>query len=141
MIPVGKDHNTVTSKTGPARSILGADIKLVEEGGVVSLDDWRGIEIFPPPSGHSTESTFVGQGEWTEDDGVSLEPALTIIAVEYTVSGNEIKVSATFKDLSYETAWGSDVWVLLPYGDERTVQGASEVVDKDGRKAYKITIQ
>jgi hypothetical protein len=46
----------------------GTRIRLRSEGGVVELDDWRGVEIFPPPAG---EKTGRWSFAWTEDDGES----------------------------------------------------------------------
>jgi hypothetical protein len=60
---------TITAATGLAATHAdGTSIVLKEAGGVVELDDFRGVEIFPAPIDK-------GAGAWTwawnEDDGES----------------------------------------------------------------------
>lgn len=140
VLPIGKDHATVTALHGISRVAGdGVEVQLKEEGGVVSLDDWRGIEIFPPPS-DSALSSFSGKGNWVEDDGVSRVPKTTIVGVEYEVKSDEIVVTAKFLKRDFPVAWGSELWVVLPPGDDRKVQGGTLGEDGHGRKAWKIQV-
>ncbi|KAJ9092798.1 hypothetical protein QFC21_006674 [Naganishia friedmannii] len=140
VLPIGRDHATVTALRGISRIAGdGVEVQLKEEGGVVSLDDWRGIEIFPPPV-NSTPSNFAGKGNWVEDDGVSRLPKTTIIDVEYTATAEEVVVTARFLKHDFLVAWGSQLWVVLPPGDARKVQGGVLGEDAHGRKAWKTEV-
>jgi hypothetical protein len=139
VLPISKDHATVTSLDGPARTAVdGVQVQLKEEGGMVSLDDWRGIEIFPPSSWDA--SGFVGKGTWVEDDGVSRVPKTTVVQVQYTVETDNISVNAKFLKRDFDVAWGEHVWVILPSGDDRKVKNATKGADSHGRTAWKVTV-
>lgn len=125
VIPIGKSQNTVTQIEGPARTTTdNVDIVLDSEGGVVGLDDWRGVRIFPIGSG-----TYTGQ--WIEDDGISMNPRKSVISVKYTASEKEVDVKVKFVESGFQPLWGKVVHIILPVGDARTVKGAKEVSYKD----------
>ncbi len=138
-IPIGKDMATVTCLDGPARiAIDGVATVLDHEGGVVSMDDWRGVEIYPAPKG---SEDVMGHGEWIEDDGVSLNPEKTVVTVSYKATSEGIDVLAKFKQHRFDVAWGNTMWVNLPVGESRPVVGAAEVVtDVVGKKWFRVDV-
>lgn len=139
VLPIGKDHATVTAAQGIARTAVdGVEVVLKEDGGVVSLDDWRGVEIYPHTG--SQDSSFVGQGTWIEDDGVSRVPKTSVVRVEYSGDSDSVKVTAKFLKRDFDVAWGNDLWVILPLGDDRKVRGATEGKDSHGRRAWKVQV-
>lgn len=89
-IPVGKPVHTTTGVEGDAH-----DKEFPSE----QLDDWRGLEIFPPPlhlSGGPQVLHRHFQDTWQEDDGFGVadrEPEnLWIWHVKYSVDSDRIKV-------------------------------------------------
>jgi len=121
VIPIGKDCATVTQTSGPARTnIDGVDTVLESDGGVVGLDDWRGVRIFPGTDGRKHKST------WIEDDGVLAEPERTMIEVTYSSKSEEVVVSCMFVESGYVPLWGRELHVVLPVGDGRVVKGVKE---------------
>lgn len=135
VIPVGKPIHTVTQRTGAARTTPdGVDVQLEEEGGVVGLDDYRGVQIFP-----STVKGKTYVGHWTEDDGISAKPDKTVVEVTYESGEGEIKVSAKYRENKFNTLWGKTIHVLLPIGDARTVAGAKEST-YEGRGGFLVEI-
>ncbi|WOO85226.1 Alpha-glucosidase 2 [Vanrija pseudolonga] len=131
-IPIGKDYHTVTQRTGPARTTPdGVDIELEEEGGVVGLDDFRGVLIFPGDKGSHTRT-------WTEDDGISRAPGRADIQITYTAA-EEIAVEAKFTTHDFKPLWGRELHVFLPVGDVRSVKGGKKV-ERDGRVAYVVEV-
>ncbi|OCF57943.1 glicosidase [Kwoniella mangroviensis CBS 10435] len=133
VIPVGKDYATVTEIKGPGRTTIdGVDVKLESDGGVVGLDDWRGIKIFP-----STDPKKEYEGRWIEDDGISAKPKKTIIKVNYKGDKDSVEVKVNFEKNEFKTLWGNKVHIILPAGDERTVKGSKEV-EKNGKKSWEI---
>lgn len=139
ILPIGKRQHTVTARKGPARTHTdGVDVQLDSEGGLVGLDDLRGVYIFPPPPGSGRNATY--EGEWIEDDGISAKPDLAIVSVSYRATSKEVEVSLKWKEHKFEPLWGNTVWVVLPVTDERPVKGAVE--GKWGEKvAWKVTVQ
>lgn len=134
-IPVGKDYHTVTQRSGPARTTPdGVDIKLDDEGGVVGVDDWRGVEIFP---GFTEGRTYAA--DWVEDDGISDPPIRAKVALEYT-SGPIVEVRARWVEHDFKPAWGSTLAVLLPVGDTRRVKSTEQVTTDDGRAAFVVQV-
>lgn len=139
-IPVGRACHTVTERQGPGRTTPdGVRVQLEDDGGVVALDDWRGVEIFP---GFSEGKSYTAQ--WVEDDGISHPPVRSIIALEYTSApaGAAIEVTARWVEHDFRPAWGSTLAVPLPVGDARTVRGAAELKHQecDGRSAYAVQV-
>ncbi|WVR03862.1 hypothetical protein IAU60_000860 [Kwoniella sp. DSM 27419] len=134
VVPVGKDYATVTQKEGPSRTTIdGVDVELEEEGGLVGLDDWRGVKIFPSASGRKHT------GIWIEDDGISAKPAKTIAQVTYSGSKDSVDVQVKFTENGFKTLWGDKLDILLPVGDERTIKGAKEG-SRHGRKVWTVEI-
>lgn len=135
IIPVGKDYATVTSTDGPARThIDGVDVVLEEEGGVVGLDDWRGLLLFPGKKGETYK------GEWIEDDGISSEPKKSTIAVEYVGKEDSVEVKLTWKENGFKPLWNGKVHVVLPVGDVREVKGAKETGKWKERTTYLVQV-
>ncbi|WVF67168.1 hypothetical protein IAT40_001914 [Kwoniella sp. CBS 6097] len=134
VIPVGKNYATVTQTAGPARTTPdGVDVQLESEGGLVGLDDWRGVRIFPSASSQSYT------GSWIEDDGISSNPAKTVITVTYKGSEKEVEVEIKFEENGFKTLWGNKVDVFLPAGDERAVKGGQES-QRDGKKVWTVKV-
>lgn len=132
VVPVGKRYHTVTQKQGPARQTPdGVDVVLEDEGGVVGLDDWRGVKIFPGHEGNAY------RGQWTEDDGISATPDKTVVEVEYVGGKDEVTIGFKLTEHKFKTLWGRKLAVLLPVGDERSVKGGKEDV-WEGRKVWNI---
>ena len=103
-LPVGKPCVTVTAEAGPARThIDGVEATLDSSNGLVSLDDWRGLEIFPPPP--SMPATEVFHVEWTEDDGESNDFTIARYAVDFSVEGDQIVVNAQWLQLDFKPLW------------------------------------
>ncbi|GMK58358.1 hypothetical protein CspeluHIS016_0503900 [Cutaneotrichosporon spelunceum] len=130
VIPTGKNYHTVTQREGPARTTPdGVDVQLEEEGGVVGLDDWRGVQIFPAKAKYA--------GRWIEDDGISAEPGRAVIELTYE-GGEDVVVSARFAEHDFKPLWET-LHVFLPVGDERAVRGA-KAVSVDGRRAWLVDV-
>lgn len=133
VIPTGKNYHTVTQREGPARTTTdGVDVVLEEEGGVVGLDDWRGVQIFPGHKGREYKGT------WVEDDGISAKPERCVVELRYS-SGDEVKVQAKFVEHDFKPLWGRKLYVFLPVGDGRKVPGAEEVL-VGGRVAHVLEV-
>lgn len=127
VIPVGKDYQTVTQLHGASRTTIdGVDVLLEKDGGVVGLDDWRGVQIFPGPEGSWA-------GQWIEDDGISSDPDKTIIEVSYSAKKDDKEVAVQLKLLErkFKVAWENKVTVILPIGDKRAVEGGKQSTWKD----------
>lgn len=103
----------------------------------LAKDDWRGVEIFPPPkdrhSGLSrsnppqvaSDDTEWFTNEWLEDDGISPAEKADVFKslVSYSATTDIIKVKVAFeKEGEFEPLWSRNgLSILLPIGDERTV--------------------
>lgn len=125
ILPIGKPQHTVTQLKGPGRTHTdGVDVVLESEGGLVALDDLRGLYIFPPPPGSKSGVTY--EGQWIEDDGISAEPDVAIIGVAYSATDKEVNVRLYWKERKFEPLWGHKVLVVLPVKDGRPVKGAKE---------------
>ena len=110
------------------------------------LDDWRGVEIFPPPEERSDgRKTFLNS--WMEDDGISPPPAkVAKFIICYAATANEIAVSFS-KDLTeFTPPWVTKgLTIILPVGDRRQVVSSDDgaVVeqrrqDDSGRRRFHI---
>ncbi|WVQ79018.1 hypothetical protein IAT38_001110 [Cryptococcus sp. DSM 104549] len=134
VVPVGKRYHTVTQVKGPGRTTPdGVDVLLESEGGLVGLDDWRGVRIFPGKDG----KTYTGH--WTEDDGISAQPEKTVVQVKYTGKQDEVEVGVSFEEYGFETLWGKTLAVILPVGDERKVVGGKETT-WEGKTVWEVQI-
>lgn len=135
VIPLGKDYHTVTQLQGPSRTTIdGVDVVLEKDGGVVGLDDWRGVQIFPGPEGSY-------EGHWIEDDGISSDPDRTVVQVQYSANKgeDEVEVSLKFLQRDFKAAWENKVTVILPISDKRTVKEAKQTSYK-GRPAWNLEV-
>lgn len=107
-IPVGKSVATRT----PAEEKSDAAAALLE------VDDYRGVEIFPPQGsshGHVFSTT------WLEDDGFSRESQVSKFTITYTATEESITVGFTHgEENDYTPAW-NDLDIILPHGDKRHV--------------------
>ncbi|PYH41529.1 putative alpha-glucosidase [Aspergillus saccharolyticus JOP 1030-1] len=122
-IPVGKAVQTRVPGDETAASVA------VEE-----LDDYRGVEVFPP-KGTSHDQVF--STTWYEDDGISVQPRISRYTVRYSATVEKVMVGLARDETSgFVPAW-RDLDIILPYGDERHVvsEDGSVVVSKgkDGR--------
>lgn len=127
VIPVGKDYHTVTQLHGASRTTIdGVDVVLEKDGGVVGLDDWRGVQIFPGEEGG-------WEGCWIEDDGISSDPDKTVIQVSYSAKkgDKEVEVKLRFLERKFRAAWEDKVTVILPISDRRSVKGGKPSTWKD----------
>ncbi|KAK8111264.1 glycosyl hydrolase family 31 [Apiospora kogelbergensis] len=135
----------------------------------IAKDDWRGVEIFPPPVAHdanipsqadgapvtdgthATTQSFANQ--WLEDDGTSRVEKSELCAFEITYSAaspEEIQVGISMtKQGGFEPLWTKNgITVVLPIGEERVVTASNaakgEVLDagrdSKGRKLWKLQI-
>lgn len=119
-------------------------------------DDYRGVEIFPPPlaqfphwpsaNGHAAAAAVTspngGSGSggradtkwfrnaWLEDDGISTAEKADAceVSIAYGVSGDAIRVRVQLrKEGGFEPLWlRGGVTVVLPVGEERAVELESE---------------
>ncbi|KAH8673514.1 family 31 glycosyl hydrolase [Xylariales sp. PMI_506] len=151
-IPVGKSK--------PTTCIAGDDPEFPN----MAKDDWRGVEIFPPPLIHDADASNgytsgaqpgdVFTTEWLEDDGISTADKADLFAVTlaYGVLDDrriQVKVSLS-KYGGYEPLWlrGGSLSLLLPVGEEREVslfEGAEGSVqdggrDNKGRRIWKLSV-
>lgn len=109
-------------------------------------DDWRGVEIYPPPEEHSDGmSTFVNS--WLEDDGISPPPAkVAKFVIGYTATAKEVAVSSSKDVSSFAPPWvAKGLMIILPVGDGRQVVSSDDGVsveprrqDEQGRKRFHI---
>ncbi|KAF7716303.1 Alpha-glucosidase [Penicillium ucsense] len=130
-IPVGKDVHTRIP-----------DDKTAASQGVSEIDDYRGVEIFPP-QGTSHGRTF--SNTWYEDDGISRQPRTAVYTLSY--SSTEEKVLVHFErdeSAGFVPAW-KELDIILHHKDTRRVVTSSgqEVVPKglDARGRLVFTIK
>ncbi|KAI1411988.1 glycoside hydrolase family 31 protein [Hypoxylon sp. FL1857] len=130
-------------------------------------DDYRGVEIFPPPlvqyphwpngSGYSTPLSTNAETKWfhntwLEDDGVSpAEKAdLCEVSISYGISDGEVRVKVELKkEGQLEPLWFKNgITVVLPVGEERPVKwedgGSTNLEDlgrdEKGRRIWKTKL-
>ncbi|KAL4758236.1 putative alpha-glucosidase [Aspergillus foveolatus] len=119
-IPVGKSVQTRVPGDETAASLA-----------ITELDDYRGVEIFPP---HSTSHGTVFTTSWMEDDGISIEQKVSKYTVRYESTEDRVIVGFTKDESSgFVPAW-NDLDIILHNGDTR------RVIADDGRAVeYKGT--
>ncbi|KOS17137.1 Alpha-glucosidase 2 [Escovopsis weberi] len=145
----------VLARVGTALPI-GRDVQVLSAGekenlASLPLDDYRAVEIFPPPA---TWAKCRGQKwyefTWYEDDGVSPagKNAVSEYTIGYSASSSEIKVKFRRHEASGFRALWRDLVVVLPPGDVRTVSGvdgghvvASLGPDEEGRKRFEMKFE
>jgi hypothetical protein len=130
-VPVGR--NVQVLSPGEKENVAG-----------LPLDDYRGVEIFPP-KGQSKNGQW-HETTWFEDDGVSAvaKNRVSSYTFGYTASAGEIAVKFSRDESSgFEAPWKNLV-VILPSGDARTVvseEGKTVVefgVDPQGRNRFRL---
>lgn len=155
-----------TGKSKPTTSVAAED----PEFPGMEKDDYRGVEIFPPPlaqyphcppSENGDETTVSANAEtksfhntWLEDDGTSpVEKADACeVSITYSVVSDAIHVKvATKKEGQFEPLWlKNGVTVVLPVGEERAVEsevgggadGSLQDLGRDerGRRIWKVGV-
>ncbi|TDZ16850.1 Alpha-glucosidase 2 [Colletotrichum orbiculare MAFF 240422] len=129
-------------------------------------DDWRGVEIFPPPVLRGTavlgaEPEVVGddikgvvfEDAWFEDDGISNEvPAEYKFTVRYEVLDEKrirVEVQGALAEGNgdaWKPLWaGEGIDVLLPIGEEREVvvkggEAKEKALDARGRRVWNLPV-
>lgn len=105
-VPVGKDVQTRMPG------------ELKPECPKLEVDDYRGIEIFPP-EGSSHGRTF--SYTWFEDDGIALHPRISSFTIKYSSTDESITVGLKRDvDNVFQPPWREINIILLP-GDERYI--------------------
>lgn len=129
-IPVGKDVHTRVPGDDSAAS-----------QGVEELDDYRGVEIFPP---RGTSHGNVFSTTWFEDDGISAEPSISRYTLCYSSTEEKVLVEFTRDEKTgFKPAW-TELDIILHHGDRRRVVSSSgqEVVakeaDSQGRLVFTV---
>ena len=110
----------------------------------LSTDDWRGVEIFPPPEELSDGRAFVNS--WLEDDGVSPPPAkVAKFTIGYAATPSEVAVSFGKDVINFTPPWVTrGLTIIMPFGDNRQVVSGEGVIieprrqDEAGRRKYHI---
>ncbi|KAJ5157399.1 uncharacterized protein N7482_008499 [Penicillium canariense] len=129
-IPIGKNVHTRVPGDETAAS-----------QGVKEIDDYRGLEIFPP---RGSSHGVVFKNTWYEDDGISQQPKTAVYTVHY--SSTEEKVLVHFErdqTAGFVPAW-KQLEIILHNGDNRRVVTSSgqEIIhkgtDSRGRGVYII---
>ncbi|KAJ5172155.1 CAZyme family GH31 [Penicillium capsulatum] len=128
-IPVGKSVHTRVPGDETAAS-----------RGVREVDDYRGVEIFPP-SGSSHARVF--ENVWMEDDGISLDPGMARYTLRYRSTDEKVYVEFERDEVGFVPAW-KELDVILHCGDGRRVVSSSgqdivfKGVDERGRNVYTV---
>lgn len=129
-IPVGKSVHTRVPGDDTAASL-----------GVEELDDYRGVEIFPP-KGTSHGNVF--STTWYEDDGISVRPRISSYTISYSSTQEKVLVDFVRDEKSgFKPAW-KELDIILHHGDSRRVVSSSgqEVVvkcaDSRGRMVFTV---
>jgi alpha-glucosidase (family GH31 glycosyl hydrolase) len=134
-VPVGKDRQVVAP--GDKRNEAG-----------LPVDDYRGVEIFPPPEDYSDAARWF-MDDWLEDDGISPPPArMARFIIRYAASPTEIKVVVGADIEDFLPPWvNCGVTIILPVGDKRSVLSSHGTpleirrADEQGRRRFHIHIQ
>ncbi|KAH8422798.1 uncharacterized protein LDX57_000553 [Aspergillus melleus] len=129
-IPVGKSVHTRVPGDETAASLA------VEE-----LDDYRGVEIFPP-RGSSHNNAF--STTWFEDDGISVDATISRYTINYSSTEDRVIVGFSRDEhKGFVPAW-KNLDIILHNGDERRVVSDSgktveyKGTDKRGRNVYTV---
>jgi hypothetical protein len=143
-VPVGKNR--------PTTCVADNNKAEQEEFPDLEKDDWRGVEIYPPPvfgrADDARSTTF--RNTWMEDDGISSNAKADLfrIMIAYTVADDDITVEVrTTKEGEWQPLWlPNGVDVILPVGEEREIktQNGAKVEDKGrdsrGRRIWGVPI-
>ncbi|KAG2418411.1 alpha-glucosidase precursor [Aspergillus terreus] len=119
-IPVGKSVQTRVPGDDTAASVA------VEE-----VDDYRGVEIFPP-RGSSHDNVF--STTWFEDDGISVNSSVSQYTITYRSTEDRVIVGfARDEHSGFVPAW-KDLDIILHNNDERrVVSDVGKTVEYKGR--------
>jgi len=132
-VPVGKNKQVVAPGDAQNEANLPAD-------------DYRGVEIFPPPEEVSDSQGFY-VNEWLEDDGISPSPAkVARFELLYGVRSKEVIVSIKAETSAFVPPWvANGLTIILPVRDRRhpvLVDGKTlemRRVDWTGRQRFHIS--
>ncbi|KAH6669850.1 neutral alpha-glucosidase [Halenospora varia] len=81
-------------------------------------DDYRAVEIFPPPPDRNSR---VYSYTWYEDDGIAAKPEISKFTLEYSCTSTDILVRLRKgRDNKYVPLW-KELDIILPAGEERTL--------------------
>jgi alpha-glucosidase (family GH31 glycosyl hydrolase) len=133
VVPVGAPFTTTASTT------LEPDLP---------ADDWRGVEIYPPPKQFCVKGR-VYRGRWREDDGVSKRSGVSEFEISYEATEADIRVCATIAKQGCELSWEREISVILPVGEEREVvvpavggiSRADRAADSRQRRVYRVSLE
>jgi hypothetical protein len=125
----------------------------------VTEDDYRAVEIFPPPLGSiqcrgrwptpddgDEPDTYYGQvygTTWYEDDGIAAHPEISSFYISYQCIGDIIMVNFKEGDGNkYQPIW-RDLYVILPVLEKREVAAPAELEvekceDSRGRAVFRL---
>ena len=130
-VPIGKNRQVVAPGDEVNEATLPAD-------------DWRGVEMFPPPEEYSDGRAFVNS--WLEDDGISPPPAkVAKFTIGYAATATEVAVSFGKDVTDFTPPWVKNgLTIILPVGDGRKVVSGDGIVvesrrqDDSGRRRFHI---
>ena len=131
-VPIGKDKPTALPGDRP-------------NAGNLSPDDWRGVEIYPPPE-EASDGGKVFMCTWMEDDGISPPPVkVASFYLAYAATAKTVAVSLGRDLTGFTPPWVSNgLTVIMPVGDARQVSSADGGAveprrqDQCGRKRWQI---
>jgi alpha-glucosidase (family GH31 glycosyl hydrolase) len=132
-------------QVGKNKQVVAPGDKLNEAN--LSEDDWRGVEIFPPPENSADGTVF--SNNWLEDDGFSPPPAkVGRFELKYSATHQEIQVVVAMDISAFRPPWvEKGLTIILPVGDSRPVvsgDGVSIVEarrqDESGRRRYHVQL-
>jgi alpha-glucosidase (family GH31 glycosyl hydrolase) len=137
------------AKVGSAIPV-GRDVQVLSPGekdnvANLPLDDYRAVEIFPPPPASSKNNKSYST-TWLEDDGISsvAKNKISEYKITYQTNDDEIQVEFERNESSgFEAPWKT-LAVVLPAGDERLVTAKGWKVselkrDGKGRRRFELS--
>jgi alpha-glucosidase (family GH31 glycosyl hydrolase) len=137
------------AKVGSAIPV-GRDVQVLSPGEKANeanlpLDDYRAVEIFPPPPNNS-KSNQSYSASWLEDDGISsvAKNKISEYKITYKAGDGEIQVQFERDESSgFKAPWKA-LAVVLPAGDERGVAADGWKVselrrDGKGRRRFELS--
>ncbi|KAM0541012.1 hypothetical protein ACHAPJ_013412 [Fusarium lateritium] len=139
----------VMGKVGSAIPV-GRDVQVLSPGekenvANLPLDDYRGVEIFPPKK--ASKNGKWHETTWYEDDGTSVatKNKISSYTFAFTATESEIKVNFSRDETSgFQAPWKTLV-VVLPHGDQRKVvcedrkvQVLSLGTSEQGRRQFEL---
>jgi alpha-glucosidase (family GH31 glycosyl hydrolase) len=139
----------VFAKAGTAIPV-GRDVQVLSPGdkdnvAELPLDDYRAVEIFPPPKKGMKEWYVT---DWFEDDGVSTASKTKIskYTISYSVSESQVTVRFAREESSGFVAPWKTIVVILPAGDLRAAVTEGGVnlqalkIDEQGRRHFRLSL-